>query len=622
MTALRVAFLLIISLVTASARGGDFNNWVTIPMPSDLTVAPTSRGTTAAFQTTSAMHLFSGITKQWTTLPVANVDFFEQYHSYIIVLDGTHLHGFSARTGVVESVTVSPSVTLYNGPINSSWVTIAIDGTQAYAFSGFRGKWVPLTLSAPNPSVVATGLCGVIRDGSTLHGFGAHQGFFQSVAADAQASLAATVEVATAHSPTVFRAFSAQHNTWLTAPVASTLGAQIRNSLAFLIQGTQILAYSGLTGTLASYTAQQPIGGVNAETAVIGLVDGSNAVCYGAGRGAFAVLPLSNPVPPILVTDDEFVIVRHNGLNTPFSSLLGAFGPALSGDFEILTNDVIGFADGATTDYAYSPLLNDWFQAPPVTQFGAPALVRSAIALPHTGGYLAFSARHGEWVNQPTTLLGNYQAKPNGGTFLAIDGTNLAHVFDARLGRFESVGGPLPIQFDTFRNTAIGFDTQKAYGFGQPTGRWDEVTLHSPVTAVEVKTSIAVLQTATDIHVYSAKGSLSQEGRFPEFFLAIQLGNTLRLAQVGPPGSALMMLVGAKPTHQLVNLLTGYLDIDPNFLTIFPLGQTIGPSGLLEIDLPLPQSPVLVGIQPQIQNVVLPPTGDLYLSTSVSPVLY
>lgn len=621
MASSRLASLFLCALISP-LHAGDLSNWVTIPMPSDLTVAPTSRGTTAAFQTTSAMHLFSGITKHWTTLPVASVDFFEQYHSYVIVRDGTHLHGFSARTGVVDSVTVSPAVQLYNGPINSSWVTIAIDGTQAYAFSGFRGKWNALTLSAPNPSVVATGLCGMIRDGSTLYGFGAHQGYFQSLPADPQAVLAATVEVATAHSPTVFRAFSAQHNSWITAPVASTVSAQIRNSLAFLVQGNQLLAYSGLTGTLASYTAQQPIGGVNAETAVIALVDGSNAVCFGAGRGAFAILPLPNSTPPSFVSDDEFVVVQHNGLNIPFSSQLGSFGPALPGDFEILTNDVIGFADSATADYAYSPLLNDWFQAPPVTQFGAPALVRSAVAVPHTGGYLAFSARHGAWVNQSTTLLGNYQAKPNGGTFLAIDGVNLAHVFDARLGRFESVAGPLPITFDTFRNTAIGYDSQKAYGFGQPTGRWDEVALNSPVTALEVKTSIAVLQTATDIHVYSAKGSLSQEGRFPEFFLAIQLGNTLRLAQAGTPNSALMMLVGAKPAHQLVNLLTGYLDIDPSSLAIFPLGQTIGPSGLLEIDLPLPQSPVLVGIQPQIQNVVLPPTGDLYLSTSVSPVLY
>ena len=56
---------------------------------------------------------------------------------------------------------------------------------------------------------------------------------------------------------------------------------------------------------------------------------------------------------------------------------------------------------------------------------------------------------------------------------------------------------------------------------------------------------------------------------------------------------------------------------------LFTLGEAPEDASPIDIDLPLPKDPVLIGIQPQIQNVVLAPGAPQpWLTTSVAPVLY
>lgn len=598
------------------------SQWTTIPLPANLSSGPNSIGTTTTFQTSTAIHFYSGVTKQWAVLPVTAPGPLFQANDYAIVQDSGQIHGFSATTGKVESVAVSPSAVVVSGPASSSWVTLVADGLQAWGFSAFKGVWVPLTLSQPNPVMVSSRLMGLIRDGSTVYGFNAPHGDFVPVAADPQAvlSVVGEAEVGTAHSPTVFRAFSTQQDVWATANVASTANKVNQNEVALVFNGLTATGFSGLTGTLATYTATTGIASIGSAEGVCGFKDGNDVVLFGSGSGTF--VKMSAPGASIAY-DYHLAMVQDASSVTPYSALTGGFGPTLVGAFTISTNDCIGFADGAVSDYAYSPILNAWALAPATSIVGGPVLVRSSAVIPIAGGYWAFSARHGDWVQQGTTLNATFVAPNSGSTFVALDNaTDIAHVFDARLDRWATVVGTGPLTVSVSRHTAMAFDTQFGYGFGQPSGEWESVPLASASVQMDVASSIGTIKDGNDLHVYSVQGSLSYTSRFPEFTRATNLGNTLVLYQVAPANSALLMMLGLEPAHIDLGLLLGTLNIDPSLLLTFPLPQAVPANGLLEIALPIPVDPVLVGVEPQIQNFVMPPVGPPWLSTSVAPVLF
>jgi hypothetical protein len=576
------------------------------------------------YQTPGQVHLYSGITKQWTTVNVAGPDSVFQANDYVVIKDGTALHAFASHRGTVETITTSGGPIIVSGPSSSSWVTLVADGTQAWGFGAFRGVWEPLTLTQPNPTMVSTRLIGLLKDGSTVYGFNAHYGTFVPVAADLAATLnvVGEAEVGTAHSPTVFRAFSAQQNTWGVQNVASTANALQQNEFAMVTNGNTVTAFSGISGTFASYTATTSIGTIANQEGVAAFFDGTDAVAYAVGPGAFSKRPAAPGSQFVL--DYHFAMLVEPNAVTPFSSVLGGFGPTLTGSYSIFTNDEVGFADGPTADYGYSPILNAWTQAPPVTALSSAVLVRSAAVIPTNTGYIAFSSRHGTWVPLASSLTGNFLAPTTGATFVAFDnGGTTASVFDARLNRWATIDGQGPLTAKISRHTLVANDGVFGYGFSQPTGEWDVVPINNGLVSMEVSSSVATIKSGTDFSVYSAQGSFSYTGRYPEFTQAINLGNTLKLHQVAPAGSALILLVGVNPARIDLGLLLGKLYIDPNFLLTYPLAQTVGPSGLLDIAIPLPQSPTLVGLRPQLQNVVLPPFGATpWLSTSVAPVLF
>ncbi len=621
------ASLLVLGVFGAAAVAGDLNNWRTIPLPAGAGSFG-SIGTTVTFQTGTDVHLWSGVSKQWTVVPiVTGISFFEQYNAYVVFRDGNDIHGWSTREDVVDTITVSPTATIKSGPVSSSWVTIVVDGTQAWGFSGFRGHWVPLTLSAPSPTIVANRLLGIIKDGTNLHAFSAHWGTFVTTPGDASAAPAVSgeAECGTAHSPGIFRAFSAQQNTWTTQAIAGITTNVLRSDYALAVAGNTVFGYSGLSGTLTSWTSTAPIGTITADEGCAAFLDPAlgKAVCYGSGPGIFSGLSVATAT---LQVDNDYALVVEPGQVTPYSALTGTYGPALAGTYTISKADEVAFADSAGTDYAYSALLNQWFAAPIVTPVGAPVLVRSSVVIPHTGGYEALSARYGTWVSQATSTPNQFLAPSSGATFCAFDDPAPFNVFvfDSRLNRWEPASAPNPLTVQISRHTCMANDGISGFGFGMPTGRFDKVNLHGqPVTSFSTSSSSGYIVTPTEFHSYSVQGSLSYEGRFPEFTRAINLGNTLRLHQAGPAGSALIMFVGVAPGHYFAGPIIGWLDIDPSFLIVSSLPQTIPASGMVQLDFSLPQVPVLVGIQPHVQNAVIPPGGVTpYLSTSVAPYLY
>lgn len=608
-------------LATASAIAQPPSYWTKLALPATAS-SVNAIGTTVTFKSTNAIHFYSGVTKKWVVLPTVSAGPLFQANDYAIVADNGQLHGFSATTGKIESIPVSGSQTVVSGSASSSWVTLVADGTQAWGFSAFLGQWVPLTLSAPNPVMVSSRLIGMIRDGSTVYGFNANYGTFVPVAADTSATLTVVgeAEVGTAHSPGVFRAFSAQHNNWGVQTFPTTSKLQ-QNEYALAWSGNTALAFSGLSGTFATYNANNPISSISNAEGVAAFLDGNDAVCYGSGQGTFATL---NAPGASFSLDYHLAMVSTPSSLTPFSALTCAFGSPLAGTYGISSNDCIAYVDGATTDYAYSPILNQWTAAPNVPTIIGPALVRSSVILPVAGGYYALSARYGTWEQVSTGLNGSFSAPTTGSTFVAFDGVgDIVHVFDARLNRWAVTQGAGPLSVSISRHTAMAIQGTTGFGFGQPNGEWDTIALANPGEQLDVASSIGIIKDATELNVYSVQGSLSYTSRFPEFTRATNLGNTLSLYQVGPANSSLVMFVGLVPARIEVSLLIGNLYIDPNSMFTLGVAQTIGSDGLVRLDIPLPQSPVLVGARPHIQNAVLPPAGGQpYLTSSVAPILF
>lgn len=614
--------LLPVCFTLASLPAQPPSNWSTITLPANRTTPPNSLGTTVTFQTTDAAWLYSGITKRWTVIPVTTPTPIFQANDYCIVRDGNVIHGFAAHTGKVDTITTGGSATVVSGPASSSWVTLVADGTQAWGFGAFHGRWTPLTLSQPNPTMVANRLLGLLRDGSTVYALSAHHGTFVSVGADTSAALAVVgeAEVGTAISPGVLRAFSAQQNTWGVQTIPNNATTLQQNEYVLAWSGNQIWGYSGLTGSLSSYTTNNPISTVAGAEGVAAFFDGPTVVCYGSGRGRF--VPFTAPTATLQLDYHLAMLVDPTSV-TPFSAISCTYGPTLGGSFTVTSNDAIAWADdGGGSGQAYSPILNTWTAAPAVSVANV-ALVRSAVVLAHSTGYHALSARHGTWVPLSVTSPTSYQAPATGATFLALDGAgNVGHVFDARLNRWATVTGQAPLTIRISRHTAMVHDGTTAFGFGQPSGEWYAQALTAAPTTFDTASSIGSTIHGTQLSVYSVQGSFSYTGRYPEFTQAINLGATLRMHQVAAPGSALVLLVGTQPTRIDLGPALGRLYVEPAgaFSLLWP--QTVGLDGILALDLQVPNNPFLAGLQLHMQTAVFEPNQSPWLATSVAPVLY
>jgi hypothetical protein len=622
-SAVRIATAVLV--IAPLALAVDNNNWRTFAPPVGATTAISNTGTTTSYLTATHAHFYSGITKQWRSVAIASPGFYEHYNAYAVVVDGTQIHAFCSRTGEIATITTSGNATLVSGPASSSWVTIVIDGTQAWGFSGFRGAWQPLTLSQPNATAVAQRVTGLIKDGTTVYGFSAYHGTFVPVAADAQATIqvASGGEVGAAHSPGILRGFSANQNAWGVMAFNAVQGTVLKEGAILAFSDDTAVGFSGLTGTFATETlTAQYTGGLQADAMVGVFTDGADTVCYGAGQGAFA--RLQNVTTPSYVTDYHFAMVIEPGKVTPFSAMMSQFGAPITGSHSISTNDAMAYAAPVSgAGYAYSPLLNTWTQAPATPTPFASVVTRSGALLVHANGYEAISARYGTWVSLPTTAVGSYQAPTNSSAMLVFEGSDTAHVFDTRINRWNTLHGNGPLTATVFRHSVLAHDGVNGYGYGIPSSRWDTVSLNGlPVSVFDLSSSTGIIETAQDFHIYCVTGDLSYEGREPEFSRSMKLGNVMRMHQVAPAGSALISLIGLTPAYLDLGPDTGILFIDPGTIFAVNLPVLMPSNGLLHIDVHLPEDPALIGLQPHLQNIVFPPAGQPYLTTSVTPFLY
>lgn len=343
---------------------------------------------------------------------------------------------------------------------------------------------------------------------------------------------------------------------------------------------------------------------------------------YGSGRGQFVARQVSGPG---IVFDYHLALLDEGTQVTPFSGITGAFGATLPGNFLFSTSDEIAYATDGANSYAYSPILNTWTPAPitlPKQRVPGPQLLwcsamRAAIR--------ALSARRGQWVFQAVVVCrASSRRRPAERTFAAVDGVGeTLHVFDSRLSRWATVTGQAPLTARISRHTIMAHDGSTAFGFGQPTSEWFAQPLTTAPSSFDTASSIGTVRHGNELSVYCVQGSFSYTGRYPEFTQAVNLGNTMRMHQVAPPNSFLLFLVAFGGGYLDVRpAVDGIVFVDPASTTTLFWPQAVDGGGILDMVFPIPNNPAFAGLQLHMQNLVLPPTGQPWLSSSVAPIVF
>lgn len=604
-----------------SAQDGPY--WETQALPSGGITSFTAYGSNFTYVTPTAVHFYSALLRRWHVQPIsAQATVHSAYNDATIIQDGTTLHGLSTRLpSIVDSITVSPSTVLHPGPAASGWVSIAIDGTTAWGFAAFEGRWVSLQLSQPNPVVTLTSLVGLIQDGSQVHAMSAHHGTWESVTASTVVDI--NRELAMAATPNQLFGFSALKNTWTSTTLANADQATVTrgHTYDFATVGNALVAYSAYTGGFATHTLTGNFGGFFAGPNVA-LFDDGQVYGYSPANGLFTTLPGTSSL--LQVAASSFgcmgLVEFAGGTLYGFSGLSGRFTQAPAGVTALSLGDcVVGAFDTNQNWYGYSAVIDAWVPGPQLAPTSDFTLYESLV-LSHPGGFEAFSARLGRWVSLVRPGADSASLSIQGAMFLASTGTD-ADLFDPRLGRWVHFATNLNPTLSTWRLVSLVVDGNAATAYSIFHSQLDTVTIQGNVQVSRANSELAYVVTDTHVHIFTATGSLSTTMRFPEFSRQQARGGILRLIQLAAPQSAVTMIVGTQPTWLPLGSI-GTLLIDPtSMIATFPMGLT-NADGVLDVRLPLPGGPELNGVQLQVQNAVVPPAAAPFLSSSLSPILW
>ncbi len=599
------------------AQGGEGSHWNTIPLAMG-TGRVQGMGTSVTVQKSNEVLFYSGILRQWTSIPVSANAKVSTHNAYAIVEDGNKVFGWSSRLGKIDSIAVSPSRKVLPGPLSANWVTLVQDGSKVYGFSAFRGKFTSISVGSSTPAISVGQLCAVVHDGVRAFGFGVGSGKWTVTPAVGKSmNLVTSGNVGLVMSAKTAFAFSGGRNTWSMISLASTANPTLGRGYALWINGQQVTAFSGHLGKVSSFIAKgTPTLAFGRHVA--GIVDGDRVACYAATQTGFRIL---NMKTPILQSQSELLVISSVAEKKVigFSGVTGRFSPALKGSFVLSLNEAVAYAKGTPFSYAYSPILDRWVRSPELLASKV-TLLRNSVVETRPGGFTAFSVRSSQWAKQNASASASMvlPRRGRGSLLLITDGTSV-HVWDSKLARWASVRTGTKRQIAMYRVITLVEDGVNAYGFGLFNNRWDTVSLQGPVQAIRANSSIGFIQTAKQLHVFSANGSLSRISRFPEFSRFQLRGTNLRLIQQGPGNSVAVTLLGSGAG--LTRTPLGTLFLNP-LLPLFVLGATPIPADArLDLSLPIPADPSLSGRALHLQNLIVPPSNLPYLTNSVVPII-
>jgi len=609
----------------ALAQNPDGPYWNEYPVPAGMTTY-TVLGSVVALEAPGAVHLYSGQLRKWTVQPVGKSPTLSLTNSYCIIEDGQQIHGYSSRTGAVDTLSVSANAKLSVGSLTSSWVAVVIDGTTMWGWSGFRGHWVKQRLAGTAATIDLGSYVAAVTDGTNAYGWSAFHGSW------------VVKKIRTTNARYAFRSgallgqtgpdevlgFSSYTNTWssMAWTGAATAVAELQDGYAMLQAGRDFLAFDALHGSL-SRRVEPAVPQVLAARNVCVLTSTARTSCYAPGTGSWTQTPAVVPASNIQIGGKSLAVCALLDTGTKYLAFSGITGRLTEAPnhapYSFALGDTAIFAGGKQS-YAYSAIQDKWVATPsPAPQLITVNPMFNGIVLETKSGYDGFSARLAKWASNPAT--GGTLVTQTSGALTLVAFKNRIDAFDSVLGRWTSqqiIGTPNVGGRSIWRLTAIATDNVRAYGYSLFHNTWESVVLKGTYSTHRANSSIGFALTSSHVYVFTANGSLSNDSRFAEFSRFAVRGQPFRYLQTGQPGTFAVGLFGI--THKEIDAGPfGTLWMDPSTMITVPL-TTIPASGALDLYFDVPADPSLAGRTILMQSILIPKQGQPWLSNAMRPI--
>jgi hypothetical protein len=617
--------LLLLASAPAIAQTSDGSYWNEYPRPANTTQIR-GLGSIVMIETPTDYHFFSGQHRKWDVYPVTAPTLVGVANKQCLWRDGNSVFGYSSFSARVAELPVSPTAVVAMGSLTSSWTSYVVDGNDVWAFSAFFGEWKHLACPQPPTMGINSHVVSAFANG-TAHAFSAFFGEWVTLPTQGASQVQAWRNGAFAQftAPDAVAAFSCYTNTWNTIayPTSGGLTLDARDGYASMSpNGTDRLWFSALRGVFT--TSSLPAGTTTTFGPAVALAVTPTGTVYGYAPGTGLVAPIptnpGNPTPTIAVAAGSFgacALIDDGAVLTGFSGLRGTstMAPAyVTPTFTMA--DTAGFVTGPNGEgYAYSALRGNWAVSPTLTASAITGNFECFLRTTATG-YQAYSARTGTFAD--LTSSGGTVVMLTQGSILAVRDATGIDAFDARYGRWTRIDTGANPTFGVHRLVGIGQDGTDAFGFSMWSHVWERIPMQGMFQTQNVNSSIAYLQTTSHVYTYTATGSLSTFGRFPEFSRFQVLGQPLQHNQLGNPGAFAIALLSLTA----VELPTpfGMLRVDAAPIAL-PLG-VVPPDGRLWSPIATPDVPALRGLTMFLQDVLLKPNGDIALTNGLAHYLW
>jgi len=607
------------------AQTNDGSYWNVTTLPPNL-VSVRVLGSLAAAQTTTDVHFFSGMTRQWAAVPISSAATVTITNTFGLVRDGNAISAWSTVDGSVSTLTVSPAATLQVGMASNSWVALVVDGAMAYAFSGFFTDWVQLTTSSTFDTPKLGAHVILLTDATDAYAFSAFHGQWvgtplpSGVATSSASWFAAALTTAS-----TVTAYSAYRNTWNQTSFANaaTATAFHGDGYSTFLSGSEVLGFSTLTGNFAQYQAVATPTLTNGPNIAM-ISDNGTPVGYAPGVDRF--VPLLPPASGGLRVASNvlgcYAIVDDGVLLQSFHAITGSVQYWVSQptwSFRIGDTCAVAYDPGTGDGVAYSAMLDRWVVITNPQPVVAATSTLNAIVLQRANDWLAFSARTGTF----TAVANNTGALVAAGVnaLAALRDGDRIVALDSRFGEWATqLTGPAPV-LSIFRHTGVAHDGASAYGFSLQHGTWETVGIQGgAVQTCRADAALALVQTATHLHLFTGTGSLGHLARVPEFIRSAVRGTGCHLLQNAAPG-AIVFRAYAMELARTPIPGWGTLLLDPS--SVFGSSFAVVPaSGVLRTVLPIPDSPAFALFGMHVQDLVWPQSGAPFLTNAIAPIFY
>lgn len=573
-----------------------------------------SRGSSLAVQLPDRVLMYSPHVHEWTVLPVSAAAVVTAQNEHVLVEDGLDLHGWSAWSGEVDTVTLTAAGAIVPGPGSANFMVAALDGSTVYAYSAKAGAWSTLTLTTP-PVVQVNRRCVLVLDGFDAYGFG-ETGAFSSVPTLNPVVYGTESSLAWLDDGAQLFCYSSTKGLWTTVPTGAVDQLHTSSSHLVAVAGANAFGYSAYRADFAQTDAPAPgyADHVASESTI--LQDGDDLLAYSAFTNSFDSMVAT---AADLDEGSSMWLVNSptDALCTAYSAVKGVFSSSKAGLFTYDTNDVCALIDDGTNAYVYSALTGNWSDVP--IAFIESNVIDTSVVVADATSAWAFAARYGSWkelaFDGPAAL---HPPTSNRGSVYAVTDDAGLHGWNPRLARWSTldVDASALVSLSVRFSGSMAEGTDSVHAFGAFGVDWNSLDLPEPALDVNSGSGVGWVQTQNFILAHSPYSGLGVAQRFPESTSPALRGELLDLQINAPEGSLVSLYVGRGPKY--APAVGGLSLLDPVRTLVLP---TVPAGGRLEHSIPMPADVTSAGRSFQLQAWIVPPNGLPYLTGSVSPTV-